>query len=81
MVNQSKKILVTGGAGYIGSHTLIELIAAGFTPVVYDNLSNSSPASLARVQQIVGSPLNLSKAIFWTHSCLPKPLPRMTSLR
>lgn len=54
MINQSKKILVTGGAGYIGSHTLIELIAAGFTPVVYDNLSNSSPASLARVQQIVG---------------------------
>jgi len=54
MRNQSKKILVTGGAGYIGSHTLIELIAAGFTPVVYDNLSNSSPASLARVQQIVG---------------------------
>ena len=54
MTNQSKKILVTGGAGYIGSHTLIELIAAGFTPVVYDNLSNSSPASLARVQQIIG---------------------------
>ena len=54
MINQSKKILVTGGAGYIGSHTLIELIAAGFTPVVYDNLSNSSPASLVRVQQIVG---------------------------
>lgn len=54
MINQSKKILVTGGAGYIGSHTLIELIAAGFTPVVYDNLSNSSPASLARVEQIVG---------------------------
>ena len=54
MTNQSKKILVTGGAGYIGSHTLIELIAAGFTPLVYDNLSNSSPASLARVQQIVG---------------------------
>lgn len=54
MTNQSKKILVTGGAGYIGSHTLIELIAAGFTPVVYDNLSNSSPASLARVQEIVG---------------------------
>ena len=54
MSNQSKKILVTGGAGYIGSHTLIELIAAGFTPVVYDNLSNSSPASLARVEQIVG---------------------------
>ena len=54
MIKHSKIILVTGGAGYIGSHTLIELIAAGFTPVVYDNLSNSSPASLARVQQIVG---------------------------
>ena len=54
MTSQREKILVTGGAGYIGSHTLIELIAAGFTPVVYDNLSNSSPASLARVQQIVG---------------------------
>ncbi|WP_103034220.1 UDP-glucose 4-epimerase GalE [Moraxella sp. RCAD0137] len=49
-----KKILVTGGAGYIGSHTLIELIAAGFEPVVYDNLSNSSPVAIARVEEIVG---------------------------
>lgn len=49
-----KKILVTGGAGYIGSHTLIELIAAGFSPVVYDNLSNSSPEALARVERITG---------------------------
>lgn len=49
-----KKILVTGGAGYIGSHTLIELIAAGFDPVVYDNLSNSSPVALKRVAQITG---------------------------
>ena len=49
-----KKILVTGGAGYIGSHTLIELIAAGFVPVVYDNLSNSSPVALERVAQITG---------------------------
>ena len=36
------KILVTGGAGFIGSHTVIELIAAGHKPVVVDNLSNSS---------------------------------------
>ncbi|WP_294034264.1 UDP-glucose 4-epimerase GalE [uncultured Moraxella sp.] len=49
-----KQILVTGGAGYIGSHTLIELIAAGFAPVVYDNLSNSSPVALERVEEIVG---------------------------
>lgn len=49
-----KKILVTGGAGYIGSHTLIELIQAGFVPVVYDNLSNSSFVAVQRVEQIVG---------------------------
>lgn len=59
MTNNSKKILVTGGAGYIGSHTLIELVAAGFTPVVYDNLSNSSPIALERVEQIIGQPIKL----------------------
>lgn len=48
------KILVTGGAGYIGSHTLVELINAGFTPVVLDNLCNSSALSLKRVEQITG---------------------------
>lgn len=47
-------ILVTGGAGYIGSHTCLELIAAGFTPVVVDNLSNSRAESLRRVGQISG---------------------------
>ena len=48
------KILVTGGAGYIGSHTLIELYAAGHTAVVVDNLSNSNPESLRRVAEIIG---------------------------
>ena len=47
-------ILVTGGAGYIGSHTLIELYAAGHTAVVVDNLSNSNPISLERVAKIIG---------------------------
>lgn len=47
-------ILVTGGAGYIGSHTLVELYAAGHTAVVVDNLSNSSQESLRRVEAIVG---------------------------
>ena len=47
-------ILVTGGAGYIGSHTLIELDSAGKDFVVYDNLSNSSKVSLKRVEQIIG---------------------------
>lgn len=47
-------ILVTGGAGYIGSHTVVELVNAGFNVVVLDNLSNSSPKSLQRVEQITG---------------------------
>jgi UDP-glucose 4-epimerase len=47
-------ILVTGGAGYIGSHTCIELIAAGFAPVVLDNLSNSKREAVARVERITG---------------------------
>lgn len=46
------KILVTGGAGYIGSHTCIELLDAGHEVVVFDNLSNSSEESLNRVQDI-----------------------------
>ncbi|WHI48928.1 UDP-glucose 4-epimerase GalE [Microbulbifer sp. JMSA004] len=47
-------ILVTGGAGYIGSHTCIELLAAGIEPVVVDNLSNSSEEALRRVELIGG---------------------------
>lgn len=50
-------ILVTGGAGYIGSHTLIELISNGHTPVVVDNLSNSSRESLKRVEKITKNPI------------------------
>ena len=48
-------ILVTGGAGYIGSHTLIELIASGHSPVVVDDLSNSNLEALRRVEQITKS--------------------------
>lgn len=47
-------ILVTGGAGYIGSHTLIELLNAGHATIVIDNLSNSSRESLRRVEEITG---------------------------
>ncbi|WP_324778845.1 UDP-glucose 4-epimerase GalE [Thiobacillus sedimenti] len=51
------KVLLTGGAGYIGSHTAVECLAAGHEVVVYDNLSNSSPTSLERVAQIAGRPV------------------------
>ena len=48
-------ILVTGGAGFIGSHTCVELIEAGYTVVVLDDLSNSSPKAIDRIRQITGA--------------------------
>ena len=47
-------ILVTGGAGFIGSHTCVELLNAGYEVVVVDNLYNASEISLERVKQITG---------------------------
>lgn len=47
-------ILVTGGAGYIGSHTVIELVKAGYEPIIFDNFCNSKPAVLARINKICG---------------------------
>lgn len=49
-----RNVLVTGGAGYIGSHTCVELLNAGFGVIVYDNFSNSNPESIARVTRITG---------------------------
>ena len=51
------QILVTGGAGYIGSHTCVELLQRGYDVVVVDNLCNSNPKSLERVQAITGKTL------------------------
>ncbi|MEO8938839.1 MAG: UDP-glucose 4-epimerase GalE [Burkholderiaceae bacterium] len=50
----SLHILVTGGAGYIGSHTCVELMAAGFTPVIVDNLVNSNREAVRRIERIAG---------------------------
>ena len=55
-------ILVTGGAGYIGSHTVVELQNAGYDVVVVDNLSNSSEKSLQRVEKITGKPVKFYRA-------------------
>jgi len=48
------KILVTGGTGYIGSHTVVELHKAGYTPILVDNLSNSSIKILDQIEKIIG---------------------------
>ncbi len=56
------KILVTGGAGFIGSHTCVELLEAGYDVVVVDNLCNSSEKSLDRVEQITGKKVTFYKA-------------------
>ena len=57
-----KTILVTGGAGYIGSHTTIELIQSGYDVVVVDNLYNSKEEAVRRVEQIVGKKIKFYKA-------------------
>ncbi|MDC5855803.1 UDP-glucose 4-epimerase GalE [Vibrio europaeus] len=48
------KVLVTGGMGYIGSHTCIQMIAAGMTPVIFDNLYNSKQSVLDRIEKVTG---------------------------
>ena len=55
-------ILVTGGAGFIGSHTVVELQNAGYEVVVCDNLCNSSRKSLERVEQITGQKVKFYEA-------------------
>ena len=55
-------VLVTGGAGYIGSHACVELLKAGFQVLVVDNLANSKTESLSRVQQITGKALQFYQA-------------------
>lgn len=54
-------ILLTGGAGYIGSHTFVNLLEAGFTPIILDDFSNSKPAVLNRLERITGQPLQCNQ--------------------
>ena len=65
-------ILVTGGAGYIGSHTCVELLNAGYDVVVLDNLSNSSEKSLDRVKQITGKEVKFYKGDILDRDILSK---------
>ena len=54
----NKNILVTGGAGYIGSHTLVELYNSGYNPIVVDNLCNSSYDNITGAEQIIKSKID-----------------------
>ncbi|MBR3448152.1 MAG: UDP-glucose 4-epimerase GalE [Oscillospiraceae bacterium] len=56
------KILLAGGAGYIGSHTAVELLNAGYEVVAADNYCNSSPEAIRRVEEITGKPVQLYEA-------------------
>jgi len=62
-----KKILVTGGAGYIGSHTVVELVNSGFEPIIIDNFSNSERSVLDKLQDILGV-----KVKFYEGDCTEK---------
>ena len=58
----ARKILVTGGAGYIGLHTVVELIDAGYEPILLDNFSNSHPRMIQRAEEILKRPLQVYKS-------------------
>ena len=64
------KILVTGGAGYIGSHTVVELVNAGHGVVIVDNFSNSKPEAVKRVEKITGTKITLYEADLRDRSAL-----------
>ena len=60
-MNESLTILVTGGTGYIGSHTVLQLLEAGYNVVIVDNLSNSKLESLKRIQKLAGQKITFYK--------------------
>jgi UDP-glucose 4-epimerase len=65
-------VLVTGGAGYIGSHTVIELIEAGFEPIIFDNFSNASHENIHRIEQITGRAITVIEGDIRSHEDLRK---------
>lgn len=67
-------IFVTGGAGYIGSHTCVELLSAGLDVTVFDNFSNSSPVALERVQELAGKSLRVIEGDIRDGTALQKAL-------
>lgn len=58
---ETKKIIVTGGAGFIGSHTVVELTNAGYEPIIVDNFENSSTTVLDGLKKIIQKELKVYK--------------------
>lgn len=67
-----KNILVTGGAGFIGSHTVVELANAGYRPVIVDNFSNSEKSVIGRLESIIGSKISTYEGDFQDEKLLAK---------
>ena len=64
------KVIVTGGAGYIGSHTIIELVSSKFTPIIIDNLCNSNISNINGIKKI-GKKLNgITKIVVIKKICM-----------
>ena len=59
-----KNIVVTGGAGFIGSHTVVELIAAGYSPIIIDDFSNSEKTVIDRLEQLTSQKLSFYQGKF-----------------
>jgi UDP-glucose 4-epimerase len=69
---QTKEILVTGGAGFIGSHTVVELVAAGYAPIIIDDFSNSEKSVLPNLEKLTGKKLTFYEGKFQDPDLLRK---------
>ena len=71
------KVLLAGGAGYIGSHTCVELIEAGHSVIIADNYSNSCPVAIERVEEITGTKIPHYEADVCDPEAVEKSFPKM----
>ena len=73
----NRKVVVTGGAGYVGSHVVLKLLKAGYVPVILDNFSNSSPSAVGRLKEISRREIEVVDMDIRDASALASLLPRI----